>query len=59
MKHKHKWVRTGVCYYSCPLQYEEKCECGKTRLKEDKNTGIETIHLTETEFKKRHPELFK
>lgn len=48
-----------MCYYTSPLQYEEKCECGKIRLKEDKNTGIKTIHLTEEEFKKRHPELFK
>jgi hypothetical protein len=57
MRHKHKWVRTGVCYYSCPLQYEEKCECGEVRIKVDKNTGIKK--LNEKEFRKKYPQFFE
>lgn len=58
MKHTHKWAKTGNVHYTCPLQYEEKCKCGKIRLKTDKNSGIETINLTREEQLKRHPELF-
>lgn len=59
MNHKHRWVKTGVVEYTCPLYYEEKCKCGKIRWKEDKDSGIETITLTDEEMRKRHPELFK
>lgn len=59
MIHKHKWVKTGVVEYTCPLYYEEKCKCGKTRWKEDKNSGIKVINLTEEEFKRKYPDLFK
>ena len=59
-RHTHKWNRTGVCCYTCPLQYEYKCQCGKVKWVEEET--IPTRTLTETdlnEMKKRYPQYFK
>lgn len=50
MNHKHKWKKTGGCRYSCPLQFEYKCMCGKIKWVEDPSTGIKK--LTEKEARK-------
>lgn len=57
-KHVHKWKETGKVIYTCPGQYEEKCECGKTRWVEEE-WKIPHLNLTEEEMRARHPELFK
>ena len=55
-RHKHNWVETGVCIYTNPLQYEEKCYCGKIRYRKDEK--IKTKKLTEAEFKRKYPQFF-
>ena len=57
MKHKHKWKKTGKAYYTCPLSFEYKCSCGKTKWVEDPNTGIKHIKLTLEQMKERYPKL--
>ena len=37
MAHEHEWIKTGTAYYSFPIQYEFKCQCGKKKLVEDKH----------------------
>lgn len=52
-KHTHKWERTDHVRYSCPLQYEEKCSCGKVRWIQEEYS-LPTIYMTKEEFNKRY-----
>jgi hypothetical protein len=54
--HVHKWVETGQVKYTCPLEYEEKCSCGKIRWVE--KGEIPHLTLTEEEMRKRYPKMF-
>jgi hypothetical protein len=56
MNHKHIWKKTGGCRYSCPAQYEMKCECGKIKWVEEE-LSIPVLSIEES--KKRYPQLYK
>ena len=49
--HIHKYIKTGVVYYSSPPQYDYKCECGKIIRKEEGE--IEVRELTD-EIKRKY-----
>ena len=56
-KHVHNWKKTGKAHYTCPLEYEEKCECGKIRWVEGE--GTPHLTLTEEQMRARYPQLYK
>jgi len=48
--HRHKWKKTGGANYTCPLQFEFKCQCGAVKWVEE-DIGIPTKILTDIEKK--------
>lgn len=54
--HKHKWHDTGKVMYSCPLQYEQKCKCGRKRNRE--GADIEHVKMTEAHMRRFYDQYF-
>jgi hypothetical protein len=52
-KHKCQFKRTSEARYTCPLQFKEKCPCGKIRWIAGDPISVKT--LTEEEFRKKYP----